>query len=84
MPNCVFIECSKIYSKILVDKNIIAIFGVIGQNFGPVYSKKYIENSYTVKWILNIIMLRKPIVLNIDFYYVCCYISYVQSYMYLS
>ena len=37
MPNCVFIESSKIQSKILNDKNIIAIFGVIGQNFGPVY-----------------------------------------------
>ena len=28
---------SKILSKILNDKNIIAIFGVISQNFGPVY-----------------------------------------------
>ena len=36
MPNCVFIEYSKIHTKILNDKNIIAIFGVIGQNFGPV------------------------------------------------
>ena len=31
MPNCIFIECSKIHSKILNDKKIIAIFGVIGQ-----------------------------------------------------
>ena len=30
MPNCVFTECSKIHPKILND--IIAIFGVIGQN----------------------------------------------------
>ena len=37
MPKGVFIEYSKIHSKILNDKNIIAIFGVIGQNFGPVY-----------------------------------------------
>ena len=39
MPNCVFIECSKIHFKILNDKNTIAVFGVIGQNFGPVYYK---------------------------------------------
>ena len=37
MPNCVFIDCSKIHSKLLNDKNIIAIFGVIVQNFRPVY-----------------------------------------------
>ena len=38
MRNCVFIDCSKIHSKIWNDKNITAIFGVIGQNFGTVYN----------------------------------------------
>ena len=36
--------CSKIHSKILNDKNIIAIFGVIVQNFGPVYILKIKSN----------------------------------------
>ena len=45
MRFCVFIECSKIHSKILNDKNIIAIFGVIGQNFGPVYMHTFCQNE---------------------------------------
>ena len=34
-----------------------------------VFSKLYIENSCTVKWVLNI-MLRKSSVRNFD---ICCY-----------
>ena len=30
-------QCSKCHSEIFSDKKVIAIFGVIGQNFGPVY-----------------------------------------------
>ena len=59
MPNCVFIICSKIHSKILNDKNIIAIFGVIGQNFGPVYIE--FRKYHILSIILNALSKSKYI-----------------------
>ena len=52
MPNCVFIECSKILSKILNNKNIITIFGVIGQNFGPVHIWTPEKNAHNFRFDL--------------------------------